>query len=66
MYDDPCPNCGHRRKRTVMSTDPEAPGIVGLWKGEGNVHMQGIAKIGTVLIACLILVGVMQMLHITL
>lgn len=65
-FDDPCPNCGHRRKRSVTSTDPNAPGLFGLWRGEGDVHMQGIAKVGTVILACLLLVGIMQWLHITL
>lgn len=56
MYEDPCPNCGHRRKRMVMSTDPSKPGLIGLWKGEGNdPFMRLIAKTGTLLLGSLFL-----------
>lgn len=56
MYDDPCPNCGHRRKRTVMSTDPNAPSPWAMfWHGEGEPWQVIMSRLGFVLLVPLIL-----------
>lgn len=58
MYDDPCPNCGHKRKRYLMSTDPNAPGLLGLLRGEGDRVMQAVARLAVLLVVFAAAVGV--------
>lgn len=52
--DSPCPHCGHRRKRYLMSTDPTAPGLGGLLRGEGDPFMQRVAVAAVVFVVAAI------------
>lgn len=65
MHDrDPCPVCGHRRKPTLMSANPAAPGLIELLKGNGDAFMQQLAKAGVMLAAVLTLVGILAAFHV--
>jgi hypothetical protein len=61
MEDSPCPYCGRSRERTLMSTDPEAPGLIGLLKGHGEPIMQVIAWIGLIIIGALFLAEILHL-----
>lgn len=47
----------------TMSVNPDAPGLIGLWRGEGDSFMQVIAKVGTLVIIFLIVLGLLVILH---
>lgn len=64
--DDPCPKCGHRRKPTLMSTNPNAPGLFELLKGEGDPFMQRLAWCAVMLSAVVTLVAILALLHVRL
>lgn len=67
MHDrDPCPVCGHRRKPTLMSANPDAPGFVELLKGKGEPLMQRIAWSAALFAAVLVLVGVLAVVQVRL
>ncbi len=63
MTQDVCPHCGQRIKPMTMSVNPDAPGLIGLWRGEGDSFMQVIAKVGTLVIIFLIVLGLLVILH---
>jgi hypothetical protein len=44
-----------------MSTDPEAPGLIGLLKGHGEPIMQVIAWIGLIIIGALFLAEILHL-----
>lgn len=58
LADNPCPNCGHHRRRYLMSSDPDAPGLRGLLRGEGDPLIGRIAWTA-VLIAAVVVVAYM-------
>lgn len=47
-----------------MSTNPDAPGPLAMWRGEGEFWQVAFARIGFVLLPALILVGLLQSLNI--
>lgn len=61
LDDSSCPSCGYRRKKYVMSVDSEAPGLRGLWNGEGGPMMQLIAKAGTLILSALCLAEIIHL-----
>lgn len=66
MYDDPCPKCGHRRKRQLMSTDPNGPSLSAMWEGDAEPWQFLLLRVGTIAISVVILVGLMTILHLNL
>lgn len=61
---DPCPRCGHRRKPTLMSVNPDAPGLFELLKGNGDPLMQRLAHLAVIFAAVLTLVGILAVLRV--
>lgn len=67
MWEDSCPNCGHRRKRQVMSTDPDAPSPWQMfYHGEGEFWQVVMSRFGFMILMPLILAEILHLLHITL
>jgi hypothetical protein len=54
-----CPNCGHQFPDTgrdyLMKTNSDAPGLGGLLRGEGDLVMRAIARIGICVLLFLLL-----------
>lgn len=55
---DPCPNCGHRRKPQMMSTNPDAPSFFKLLRGEGELPMRIVAWAGAIILPVLFIQGI--------
>lgn len=55
--EDSCPHCGHRRKPYLVSTDPDAPGLLGLLRGDGDRAMQALARLAVLLVVFAAAVG---------